>query len=265
VQLEKIDLLMGLGLSPNQAKVYQTILQVGNATVFQIAKSSSVRREDVYKVLPALEKMGLAEKLLGKPIIIRATPVAGALTSLILDEKVKSDERITSMKTKFQELSKAKWVQPIAVGEDESLYALIPEGKAVIAKLTSLIASSKINVFCIDTQKEISHVTSLLFTEFKRAIDNRVDVKVIIEDFNPDESQKKQVQQSINIKSISIRFHNSPLNRFSVFDIKEAMISTNRKSTSENTSALWTTDANLIGVLRGYFETAWSESEELKK
>lgn len=264
-QLDKLDLLKGLGLSPNQAKVYQTILQLGNATVLDIAKSSSVRREDVYKVLPALEKMGLAEKLLGKPIIIRATPVAGALTSLILDEKVKSDERITSMKMNFQELSAAKWVQPIAVGEDESLYALVPRGKAIIAKLTSLIAGSKISVFWIDTLKEISHVTSLLSSEIKKAIHNEVRVNIIIEDFNSDLNQKKQVQQSINIESINIRFHNSTLNRFVVFDDKDAMISTNRRRISEDTSALWTTDSNLIGVLTGYFEVAWSESEELKQ
>jgi hypothetical protein len=43
------------------------------------------------------------------------------------------------------------------------------------------------------------------------------------------------------------------------------IISTNRKNTSEGTSALWTTDTNLIGVLRGYFETAWNETEELRK
>jgi len=262
---DKTDLLMGLGLTPNQAKVYQTILKLGNAAVGQIAKSTSVRREDVYKVLPALEKMGLVEKLLGKPAMIRATPVAGALTSLILDEKVKSDERIASMKAKFQVLSKAKWVQPIVVGEEESLYALIPEGKAVIAKLTSLIDSSKINVFWIDTLKEISHVTSLLFVEIKNAIHNGVKVKVIIEDFKPDESQSKQVQHTINLESASIRFHHQPLNRFAVFDGREAMISTNRKNKSEDTSALWTTDINLIGVLTGYFETAWSESEELKQ
>jgi sugar-specific transcriptional regulator TrmB len=264
-ELDKTDLLMGLGLSPNQARVYQTILKLGNASVIQIAKSSSVRREDVYKVLPALEKMGLAEKLLGKPAMLRATPVAGALTSLILDEKVKSDERIASMKAKFQVLSKAKWGQPIAVGEKESQYALIPEGKAVVAKLNSLIANSKINVSWIDTLKEISHVTSLLVAEIKKAIHNRVEVKMIIEDFKPDESQTKQIQHTINIESVSIRFHRQPLNRFAVFDGREAMISTNRRNTSEDTSALWTTDTNLIGVLNGYFETAWNESEEPKQ
>jgi sugar-specific transcriptional regulator TrmB len=255
---------MGLGLTPNQAKVYQTILKLGNAAVGQIAQSTSVRREDVYKVLPALEKMGLVEKLLGKPAMIRATPVAGALASLIVDEKVKSDERITSMKAKFQVLSKAKWVQPIVVGEEESLYALIPEGKAVAAKLSSLIVSSKIDIFWIGHLKEIMHVTSLLFAEIKSAIHNGVEVRVIIEDFRPDESQTKQVQHIINVESASVRFHSQPLNRFAVFDGKEAMISTSRKSKFEDTSALWTTGTNLIGVLREYFETAWSESEELK-
>jgi hypothetical protein len=32
---------------------------------------------------------------------------------------------------------------------------------------------------------------------------------------------------------------------------------------AEDTSALWTTDANLIGVLSGYFDIGWRESKEL--
>ena len=255
---------MGLGLTPNQAKVYQTILKIGNATVIQISKSSTVRREDVYKVLSTLENMGLVEKLLGKPAIIRATPVAGALASLVLDEKVKSDERIASMKTKFQALSKAKWTQPTVIGEEESIYSLIQGGKATIDRFTSSIISSKSNILWIDTPTEILHLISLLSAEIKRAIHNQVEIKLIIEDFRPDEDQKKQVQHSINIESIDARFNPTPLNRFKNIDGREAMISTNRTNTSEGTSALWTNDTNLIGILKKYFETAWSESQEIK-
>jgi len=262
---DKTDLLMGLGLTPNQAKVYQTILKSGNSTVVQIAKSSSVRREDVYKVLPALEKMGLAEKLLGKPVIVRATPVAGALASLILDEKIKSDERIASMKTKFQLLSKAKWVEPLVVGEEESLYALIPEGKAIIAKFSNLLSNIKSGVFWIATAEEILHMTALLSTEIKGAIHKGAKFRQIIEDFRPNESQMKQVQHALDKKSASTRFNRQPLNNFAVFDGKEAIISTNKKNVSEYTSALWTTDANLIGVLGVYFELEWGESVELNK
>jgi sugar-specific transcriptional regulator TrmB len=262
LESDKSNLLMGLGLTINQAKVYQTLIKIGSATVIQIAKSSFVRREDVYKVLPALEKMGLAEKLVGKPALIRATPVAGALASLINDEKVKSDERIASMKMKFQELSEAKWVQPLAPGKDESLFALIPEGKAMVAKFTSLIVACKIDVFWIGNSKEVSHVACLLSSEIKRAIHRGVEVKIIVEDFHSDQNQKKQVQQCINIDAFNIRFHTSPLKKFAAFDGKDAMISTDRGRISEDTSSLWTNDANLIGILKGYFDSAWSLSEE---
>jgi hypothetical protein len=54
----------------------------------------------------------------------------------------------------------------------------------------------------------------------RKAIHNGAAVNIIIEDFNSDVLQKKQVWQSINIKSANIRFHNSTLNRFAVFDAK---------------------------------------------
>ena len=98
-----------------------------------------------------------------------------------------------------------------------------------------------------------------------RVVHREVKFHEIIEDFRPDESQLKQVQHTLDVKSAIIRYHSQPLNRFVVFDGKEAMISTPRKSTSEDTSALWTTDANLIGVLGVYFELEWGESEELNK
>jgi hypothetical protein len=184
---------------------------------------------------------------------------------LILDEKIKSDERIASMKTKFQLLSKAKWVAPLIVGEEESLYALIPEGKAVTTKFSNLFSNAKNDIFWIATLQEILHVTSLLSTEIKGAVHKGVKFRQIIEDFRPDESQMTQVQHALDSKSASTRFNGQPLNNFAVFDGKEAIISTKRKNTPEYTSALWTTDANLIGVLGVYFELEWGESEELNK
>ena len=84
---ENTDLLLGLGLSLKRAlRVYLAILKLEKATVGQVAKFSKVRREDAYRVLPSLEKMGLIEKLLGKPSKIRATPISDALTFLVAEE-----------------------------------------------------------------------------------------------------------------------------------------------------------------------------------
>ena len=84
---ENTDLLLGLGLTLNQAKVYLAILKLEKGTVNQITKYSKVRREDVYRILPYLEQMGLIEKLMGKPAVIKATPISDALSFLLAEEK----------------------------------------------------------------------------------------------------------------------------------------------------------------------------------
>ena len=51
---ENTDLLLGLGLSLNQARVYLAILKLEKTTIGQVAKFSKVRREDVYRIMPSL-------------------------------------------------------------------------------------------------------------------------------------------------------------------------------------------------------------------
>jgi hypothetical protein len=58
------------------------MLKLEKAPVGQIAKFSKVRREDVYRVLPTLEKIDLIEKLIGKIAETRATSISDARESL---------------------------------------------------------------------------------------------------------------------------------------------------------------------------------------
>ena len=124
---ENTDLLLGLGLSLNQARVYLAVLKLEKTTVGQVAKFSKVRREDVYRVLPSLEKMGLIERLLGKPTTIRATPISDALSFLVAEEKSKYDDRLKGLREKVRILSQKDWKQ-LLPGE-ESIYILMVEKK----------------------------------------------------------------------------------------------------------------------------------------
>src|SRR4030042_5703547 len=110
---ENTDLLLSLGLSLNQAKVYLAILKLEKTAVGKLAAFSKVRREDVYRILPILEKMGLIERLLGKPSEVRATPISDALTFLVSEEKTKSDERLSGMRSKVKSLAIKDWKQPL--------------------------------------------------------------------------------------------------------------------------------------------------------
>jgi sugar-specific transcriptional regulator TrmB len=65
--LAQTETLTKLGLTANEAKVYLGALRVGLATAKTISKISVVGREDVYRVLPALQEMGLIKKHLESP------------------------------------------------------------------------------------------------------------------------------------------------------------------------------------------------------
>jgi sugar-specific transcriptional regulator TrmB len=256
---ENTDLLLGLGLSLNQARVYLAILKLEKTTVGQIAKFSKVRREEVYRILPALEKKGLVERLLGKPTEVRATVISDALTFLVAEEKRKSDERLLGMKSTVKKLSLKEWAQQVS--EDESIYILIPDRKAILAKTSVLIKDSRQEVALIADKGIIIPVLSKFSDECKRAINKGAQIRLIFEGESPDGLLKEKVKKLIGNASVHVKFHREPLNHFIMSDDKEALITTSKESGLGKSPSLWTNNSNLIGVLRNSFESDWEKAE----
>ena len=257
---ESTDLLLGLGLSLNQARVYLAILKLEKTTVGQVAKFSKVRREDVYRLLPSLEKMGLVERLLGKPTEVRATPISDALSLLVSEEKSKFDERLTGMKNNVQRLSLKDWKQPI-LGE-ESIYILIAEKKAILAKTSELVENSRKEVALIADKQRIIPVLAQFSDEYKHAIQKGAQIRLIFEEESPDDLLKEKVKKLIGGISVNVRFHREPLNHFIMSDDKEALITTSKNAGLGESPSLWTNNGNLIGVLRTGFESDWKNAED---
>src|SRR4030043_595729 len=197
---ENTDLLLGLGLNLNQARVYLAILKLEKTTVGQVAKFSKVRREDVYRLLPTLEKMGLVERLLGKPTEIRATLIADSLALLVAEEKNKAEERLTGMRSMVQKLSLKDWKQP-PPGE-ESIYILIAEKKAILAKTSELIRNSIIEVALIADKTRIIPVLAQFSDEYKLAIKKGAQIRLLLEGENPDGLVKEKVRKLVGSASV---------------------------------------------------------------
>jgi sugar-specific transcriptional regulator TrmB len=256
---EDTVLLLGLGLSLNQARVYLAILQL-QKTAGQIAKFSKVRREDVYRILPTLEKMGLIEKLLGKPSKIRATPISDALTFLVAEEKKKFDERLSGMRSTVKRLSLKDWKQPLP--EEESIYILIAEKKAILAKTSGLIRNSRKEVALIANKERIILILSELSDEYNQAIKNGAQIRLIFEGDSTDILLKEKVQKLIVGASVHVKFHCKPLNHFIMSDDTEALITGSKENGLGESPSLWTNNSNLIGVLRTSFESDWKKAED---
>ena len=105
MQEDLIKELEIFGFTTNQAKAYLAIVRAGSISVSKIAEASKLYRQDIYKILPKLEKKGFITKTLGTPIIIKAVPVKKALKRLVLKERKNAIERITRMEANLAEIS----------------------------------------------------------------------------------------------------------------------------------------------------------------
>jgi sugar-specific transcriptional regulator TrmB len=257
---ENTDLLLGLGLSLNQAKVYLAVLKLEKTTVGQVANFSKVRREDVYRILPSLEKMGLIERLLGKPTEIRATRISDALSLLVAEEKGKYDERLVGMRGIVQKLSLKDWKQQLP--NEESIYILIAEKKAILTKTSELISNSVKEVALIADKGRIMPVLFQFSDEYRLAIKEGAVIRLLFEGESPDGLLREKVIKLIGGASVHVKFHREALNHFIMSDDKEALITTSKETGLGESPSLWTNNSNLIGVLRTGFESDWKKAED---
>jgi sugar-specific transcriptional regulator TrmB len=157
-------------------------------------------------------------------------------------------------------LSLRDWKQPLP-GE-ESIYILIAEKKAILAKTSELIRNSRKEVALIADKGRILPTLSQFSIECKQAIKRGAQVRLIFEGDSPDILLKEKVQKLIDGASVHIKFHREPLNHFIMSDDKEALITTSKESGLGESPSLWTNNNNLIGVLRTSFESDWKKAKD---
>jgi sugar-specific transcriptional regulator TrmB len=83
---ESVKMLVELGLTHTEAKVYIALLYLKAATARNIHKASNVARQDVYQTLSDLQDKGLIEKVIAKPAEYQAIP-ANDIISILLQRK----------------------------------------------------------------------------------------------------------------------------------------------------------------------------------
>ena len=81
------QVLENLGLTPNEAKIYQALLELKNGTIWDISKKADIHRRNTYDAIKRLIDRGLAYQVLPKKTLTYA-PVHPDKFKELMDEKV---------------------------------------------------------------------------------------------------------------------------------------------------------------------------------
>jgi len=256
-----VEMLIDFGLTGNQARVYLAIARLKLATVGQISKVSKVRREDVYRILPKLEKMGLAEKLLGKPTKIRATPVEEALSVLIKHEEDTARERVSSLKGKTETFLKHFARAPRLEVEEKAHFALLSKRENIIARMLTMVKEAEKEIDIVFSRSQIMQFLHTFSEQFKKNIRKGIKIRVVSELPGYEDSLPRVLEERVSPRdSVDLRYLNLPSSHYMIADLKEALIATTTEGNMAENPCLWTNSDSLVGVFQGDFENLWHNS-----
>jgi sugar-specific transcriptional regulator TrmB len=244
--------------------VYLTIVEAGTISAGGIAENTKVYRQDIYKIIPTLEKKGLVTKTMGKPIVIRAIPVEKALKHLVAREEKKSLEKIGCMKKILQEVSSALSQLHGKKGDlanEEINYSLLTEDSEVTNRADMLYENARLECSFVASLEVLTKRADDFRRRFLIATSNGAKIRLIVEAPKRDE-RTVQILERIrpkmgNLVAKSI-LSKSP-KPFQVFDRKEVWITTAQKrSHSELPCILWSNGRNLVQAYLERFEKLWN-------
>jgi sugar-specific transcriptional regulator TrmB len=246
-----LDILMKLDLTELQAKTYLTLTRFDKAEVKKISEASKIARQDLYRIIPTLENLGLVEKIVATPILYRAIPLSEGTSSLF---QKKSNE-ITSIKNNLEMLIlQSEENSAVTVEECDTSFVITSERKRLVAKLEKAYAESETSDIMIP-----GHALNFLVFNFyeclSTALADGARIRVMVK---KEEMRQAATQKLRNLKaypSFEIRFVESPFNfGMAICNGREVNISISEKEVP----SLWTNNPQIVLMSKMMFDSEWN-------
>jgi len=264
VNSKEITLLVELGLTTSEARVFLVLTQIGTAQIGMISKGTGIHREHLYQITRSLESKGLIEKELGLVSKYRAIALDEILPSLIsrkqqeiFELKVKADTILKEYKNRQQHTRVASKSR-----EEQTQFFMIPKKEAIIQRMKEATQKSQKSIDIVTSWKRFSPAVIEFADDYMKALKRGVKIRIAIE-----KPPKKQVimdivQSLTKSSDFKIRFLEPPKAIISIYDRKQAMISTSVTAELSSTSVLMSSNTCFVELTQNYFDTQWNRAQK---
>jgi sugar-specific transcriptional regulator TrmB len=253
-----ISYLQDFGLTIREAKIYYTLSRLGSANANEITSAAQYNRLQTYRSIKSLLDRGLVEISLERPR--RYTPLKIEHAISLLEQEAAN--RIVQLESK-RPLLLEKWaeISDFPISQKGYTFRIIQGTKNVYKFAIMLYDSAQKNIDIIVKGNDI--------------------MRWILE--GADDSLAKKTAVHVNIRAITefdthntvaaqrfLEFcdlrHISPLDivPLGIIDGREVLICLNGNEHSVPENAIWTNHPELVRMLNGFFNLAWTNSRDGK-
>jgi sugar-specific transcriptional regulator TrmB len=217
MKLSLVERVKEIGLTDKEARVYLSILELGEATATEISKRSEIQRTTTYNIIPILQKKGLVDSS-------QKNGVKYFFVSKI-DSLVQVHERaLSDTKALVSELKSIKKVIP------QKSRVTVYEGITGLRKIYEDIVENSMSgqeiLAYVGSSDFLEYIPQKLVTEFlQKRINKKLPLRLISDNSsfvkNVSESDKNSLRKIKFLKSKHEPFHGETI----IYSNKVAMIS----------------------------------------
>jgi sugar-specific transcriptional regulator TrmB len=255
---ERVETLMELGLTLDQAKTYLALFQTGPATAKDIAEISKIAKPDIYRVIATLQKDGLVEKLVTKPASFQATSFTQVLPTMLMHKR-REQNRLENRTEEL--LTDLRNIRPKKRQEEYGEFAILAKKEAIIQRIKEEILKAQLTDFTVTTQKRFSSAIVEFESCYRKALQKGVQVRLVTERHVPQESALKIVQDLSSDPNFQVKYVDEPTKAIvSIYDGKEACVTLSAKAHLARASAIWSNNPCFMELAQNYFESKWNKA-----
>ncbi len=255
-----VPALINLGLTRLQATTYINLTILGTVGVKTIAKASNSYRSDVYRVMLSLEKLGLAEKIVGDPIMYRATPLREGFWFLMQNKRQEylnlQEEATTALKS-IQDSNLKTPPQQV-----DPQFVICSSEKLFLRSFTDRLHKAKRTIDGIANWRAFSAAVVEAQNDLKRTFGKGVNMRIVTEKHEDDPSTQKIIESLQANQMFEIRYLPSPVpTEVTIYDGTEVDLCVSLAA-GVPIPSLWSNHPQLLKVMKTYFEAIWDQSED---
>jgi sugar-specific transcriptional regulator TrmB len=250
-------ILVDLGLTSTQAKVYSALVDSGIFTISEISKKANVARPELYRTLSALEQLGLVERIIQKPMAYKAIPMKNGV-SLLLERKRQQYGRVRAEARLLEDKPRGK-SDIITNPKSIRQFILIHKGSAINRIITAIQNAKESVAFVLSWKKFVQLVTGTFSEALEEAWMKNVKTRFIVEK-TPDSKTAEQIllhcenKPSCEIKLVCF----FPNTNFMLLDQKELLMMIRPEDYFRKNTILWSNNPSIVSLAKDHFEMLWS-------
>jgi HTH-type transcriptional regulator, sugar sensing transcriptional regulator len=257
---DSINLLIQVGFTETQAKLYLTLINIGKTDAKTLSKQANVPRQATYRALGELQERGLVEKIISLPQEYKAVPLQDGL-AIMVKEKANAYQKMTSEVTDFL----AKYEEQQQAPAEEKYLISIVEGKETIVKKSKQCTNDLKEEMCIlTTYQRWTHIKMEMCEEVEKALKRGAKYRVIVEKPATEITFPKEFKKILLHSKYEMRIVPDKLKMNAcLFDDKIASFSLYPSRTLTETPMIWTNHPSLLVGVRDHFENLWKTAEKV--